>query len=59
MPSTPTFETIVHEQQVFLNNNGYNIDYESNWITPWGDITHEEYEQYYWGNNSDLLLFSR
>ncbi len=54
MPSTPTFGTIINEQQAFLNNNGYNINYESNWITPWGTITQDEYSDYYWGNYSSL-----
>ena len=51
MPRTPTFETIISQQQNFLNSNGYNIDYASNWITPWGNITQQEYAEYYWNNN--------
>jgi hypothetical protein len=53
MPATPIYETIVSQQQDFINNNGYNIEYESNWITPWGSITQQEYEEYYWHLNTD------
>jgi hypothetical protein len=53
IPATPTFRTLVSQQQTFLNNNGYNIDYESNWITPWSDITDTEHVEYYWGSNPD------
>jgi hypothetical protein len=48
IPATPAFRTLVSQQQTFLNNNGYNINYESNWITPWSDITNLEHEKYYW-----------
>ncbi len=51
MPATPTFEKVVREQQIFLNNNGQNIPYESNWITPWSNISQQQYDQYYWDNN--------
>ena len=51
MPATPSYRTIVSQQQVYLNNNGYNINYESNWITPWSSITDREYTEYYWGAN--------
>ena len=53
MPTTPSYNTIIQQQQVFLNNNGYNIDYESNWFTPWDPITDREYTQYYWNDNPD------
>ena len=51
MPATPVYEKIIHEQQAFLNNQGHNINYESNWITPWASITDEEYIWYYWNND--------
>jgi hypothetical protein len=44
MPKTPSFQTIINQQQTFINNNGYNINYASNWLTPWGSITQQEYE---------------
>jgi hypothetical protein len=53
MPETPVFRTIVQQQQVVLDNHGYNIDYASNWYTPWGTITHEQYDYYYWQNYPD------
>ena len=52
MPATPSYRTIISQQQTFLNNNGYNISYESNWYTPWDDITDIEYSQYYLGANT-------
>jgi hypothetical protein len=52
MPNTPVFETIIQEQQDYLDSHGYDLDYLSNWITPWGSITHLQYQQYYWNNNS-------
>lgn len=51
MPATPTFDTVIHFQQNFLNNHSYNIDYESNWLHPWEDITQTEYSSYYWSGN--------
>lgn len=51
MPATPRYSTIIHQQQVFLDVNGYNIDYEPNWITPWDPVTDLEYTEYYWGKN--------
>jgi len=50
-PSTPTYTKLIKEQQTYLDNNGYNIDFESNWLTPWLDVTDEEYAQYYWEDN--------
>jgi len=47
MPRTPVYEAIVHGQQGLIDGLGYNIDYEANWITPWGGITAEEYHEYY------------
>ena len=47
MPATPRYNTIIHQQQIFLDNNNYDIDYESNWITPWSQITDSEYSGYY------------
>ncbi|MDP4222303.1 MAG: LamG-like jellyroll fold domain-containing protein [Bacteroidota bacterium] len=47
MPATPRYRTVAQQEQVYLNNNGYNIAYESNWYTPWDDITDVEYSQYY------------
>jgi len=46
MPATPRYNTIIHQQQIFLDNNNYDIDYESNWITPWSQITDSEYSGY-------------
>ena len=54
MPSTPSYSTIISEQQIFMNNNGYDIEYESNWINPWGTITQQEYAGYYWHNESEF-----
>ena len=47
MPTTPRYNTIIHQQQMFLDQNGYDIDYESNWYTPWDPITDREYSRYY------------
>jgi hypothetical protein len=52
MPATPSFRTIVSQQQSFMNSNGYNIEYQANWYTPWDDITDKEYTDYYWGANA-------
>ena len=52
MPSGPSFRGIVSRQQTFLNNNGYNIPYESNWQTPWDDVSDVEYTQYYIEGNT-------
>ena len=52
MPASPSYRTIISQQQSFLNNNGYNIDYQSNWYTPWDDVTDVEYTEYYLGANS-------
>lgn len=52
MPATPTYRTIISQQQSFLNSNGYNIEYQSNWFTPWDDISDKEYSEYYWGANA-------
>lgn len=53
MPATPAFRAIISEQQVFINNNNYNIDYLGNWYTPWDDITDREYMEYYLGDEPD------
>jgi hypothetical protein len=53
MPPTPRSRTIIHQQQVYMDNHECGIDYEHNWVTPWGDITDEEYNQYYWIANPD------
>ena len=58
MPATPTFGTIVNQMQTFMNNNGYNIDYKSSWLTPWDDITQQEYSGYYWDHNSNYLYLT-
>lgn len=58
MPATPNFRLVVRDQQIFLNNNGYNIQYESNWITPWTDISDNEYSEYYWWNNPAYYYLS-
>ena len=50
MPPTPMYQTIVNQQQDYLDSHGYNIDYKANWLTPWGMITHAEYSDYYWDN---------
>lgn len=47
MPPTPVYETAIQNQQAFLNSNGYNIEYESNWVHPWDNIAHEAYMRYY------------
>jgi hypothetical protein len=52
MPSTPSFRTIIRQQQTLINNTGYNINYESNWFTPWDDITDKEYSEYYLSANT-------
>lgn len=52
MPATPSYRTIISQQQTFLDNNGYNIAYQSNWYTPWDDVTDSEYTEYYWGANT-------
>jgi hypothetical protein len=52
MPATPGYRTIVSQQQSFLNSNGYNIEYQANWYTPWDDISDREYSDYYWGANA-------
>ena len=52
MPATTSYRTIISQQQSFLNNNGYNINYQSNWYTPWDDISETEYSQYYLGANT-------
>ena len=57
-PTTPGYRKLINDQQTYLNNNGYNIDYESNWITPWLDITDDEYSQYYWGNNPEYAYLA-
>jgi hypothetical protein len=51
MPVTPRFEEIIHNQQIYMDNHGYNIPYESNWYHPWGKIENEEYQYYYWGSH--------
>lgn len=51
MPATPRFRTIARQQQSLINSLGYNIDYESNWYTPWDDISDTEYSEYYWWDN--------
>ena len=52
MPATPNYKTIVSQQQSFMNTNGYNIEYQANWFTPWDDISDKEYTEYYWGANA-------
>ena len=59
MPSTPWYDEIIREQQVYLNANGYSISYQSNWYTPWAEITDQQYSEYYLNNNPayhDLVL---
>ncbi len=51
MPTAPRYNTIIHQQQIYLDNHGYDIDYEENWITPWDPISDSEYTEYYWANN--------
>ena len=48
MPTTPRFNTVIRQQQIFMDNHGYGIDYESNWFNPWDPITDQEYSGYYW-----------
>ena len=52
MPASPTYRTIISQQQTFLNNNDYNISYQNNWYTPWDDVTDTEYSQYYLAANT-------
>ena len=58
MPTAPRYNTIIHQQQAFLDNNGYDIDYESNWFTPWDPITDSEYTEYYWANDPSYHYLS-
>jgi len=58
MPTAPRYNTIIHQQQAFLDNNGYDIDYESNWFTPWDPITDREYTEYYWANDPSYSYLS-
>ena len=58
MPTAPRYNTIIHQQQAFLDNNGYDIDYESNWFTPWDPITDSEYTEYYWANDPSYSYLS-
>jgi hypothetical protein len=58
MPATPSFNTIINQQQIFINDNGYNIDYETNWFSPWGTITQQEYSGYYWHNYPEYQYLS-
>jgi hypothetical protein len=51
MPTTPRFRQIIHNQQIYLDYYGYHIDYESNYIHPWGEIENEEYQYYYWSSH--------
>ena len=51
MPVSPSYRSIVSQQQAFLNNSGYNIQYQPNWFTPWDDVTDPEYTGYYLSNN--------
>ena len=51
LPTCPTYKAFVHQQQIFLDSGGYGINYESNWMTPWGNITDKEYTEYYGRNN--------
>ncbi len=51
MPATSVYEEAIHAQQLFLNDNGYNIQYEVNWNHPWDNISQLEYNRYYWNND--------
>lgn len=53
MPTTPSYNTVIQQQQIFLDANGYGIDYESNWYTPWDPISDREYNGYYLADNPD------
>lgn len=53
MPPTSRSRTLVHQQQQYMDSNGYGIDYEHNWITPWADITDNEYSKYYWSRDPE------
>ena len=50
-PATPGYKSLIHEQQLLLNSRETGINYESNWITPFQDITDNEYTEYYGKNN--------
>ena len=57
MPTTPRFEEIIHNQQIYMDNHGYNIDYESNWINPWGKVSNIEYQSFYWGGGNPAYSY--
>lgn len=49
-PSTSEYKLMIHNQQIYLDtnsNSSYKINYESNWVCPWDDISPEEYRNYY------------
>ena len=50
MPPTTVYQTVVDQQQDYLDAHGYNIDYKSNWLNPWAMITMKQYSDYYWDN---------
>ena len=51
LPTTPDFSDIIHDQQVYMDGNGFDtIDYEQNWLNPWDPITDPEYTGYYFSN---------
>jgi hypothetical protein len=61
MPTTPDYNSLIHEQQVYLDANYPSIQYESNWEHPWGTITDSEYINYYWnlyGARQDYIYLS-
>jgi hypothetical protein len=57
MPTTTRFREIVHNQQVYMDQHGYNIPYESNWYNPWGEVTNTEYQSYYWGGGNPAYSY--
>ncbi len=51
MPPTPVYQTVVDQQQEYMDAHGYNIEYKDNWLTPWGMITQMQYSDYYWDDS--------
>jgi hypothetical protein len=53
MPATPTFEKLVREQQIFLNNNGHNIPRIK--LDHPGATSHTKVRPHYWDNNQPTI----
>ncbi len=48
MPPTPTYYATIDELQDSLDYKSNGINYKEKWLHPWGDITQQEYVNYYW-----------